>query len=269
MGLSVIERAKKKLTEWLTKEPSGYHEHLCDFERITYELRPCDVLLIEGRSRVSEIISSVTVSPWTHACLYIGRLHDIDNPITRQKIREYSNAAPDTQLLIESMLGKGIIITPLEHYRKSHIRICRPNGLSRKDSQEVIGYSVSSLGADYNVRHILDLARFLLPWRIIPRKWRSSLFEKNPSVPTEEICSSMIAKAFASVKYPILPVIRQNKNEGLKFIRRNPRLYTPSDFDYSPFFEIIKYPIIELSEGAMYKTLPWSEGEYHIDEDKR
>jgi hypothetical protein len=27
---------------------------------------------------------------------------------------------------------------------------------------------------------------------------------------------------------------------------RNPKLFVPADFDYSPFFEIVKYPIIEL-----------------------
>ena len=41
--------------------------------------------------------------------------------------------------------------------------------------------------------------------------------------------------------------------------QRNFRLYTPSDFDYSPYFEIIKYPIFELSEQSMYRDLPWSE----------
>ncbi len=241
------------------------HDHqlrgdvLCDFDRILFEIRPCDILLIEGRSRISEVIRLVTQSPWTHACIYIGRLHDISNPLLRKKIKESYACSPDEQLIIESILGEGTVVKPISHYKAEHIRICRPNALSRQDAQAVIGFVIGRLGIDYDIRHIFDLLRFLLPWSIFPRRWRSSLFQKKPGIPTEQICSSMIAEAFDSVNYPILPVIKKTKDRKLRFQKRNHRLFTPSDFDYSPFFEIIKYPIIELSQQTLYKHLPWEQ----------
>ena len=52
---------------------------MCDFERMRYELRTGDVLLVEGRSRISGIIRYLTQSSWAHSALYIGKIHDIDD----------------------------------------------------------------------------------------------------------------------------------------------------------------------------------------------
>lgn len=248
------------LRKWLLYEPSSMeHSMLSDFERILFEIRPCDVLLIEGRSRISNVIRMVTQSPWTHAFIYIGRLHDINNPLLRKRIKESYPCTPDEQLMVESILGQGTVVKPVSTYKNEHIRICRPNALSIEDSQAVISFVIGRLGLDYDVRHILDLLRFLLPWSIFPRKWRSSLFSKRPGNPTKQICSSMIAEAFMSVNYPILPIVKGSKSRKLKFLHRNHRLFTPSDFDYSPFFEIIKYPIVQLTEHSMYRSLPWED----------
>ena len=35
-------------------------------------LEPCDVLLVEGNSRLSAIIKYLTQSTWSHAALYVG-----------------------------------------------------------------------------------------------------------------------------------------------------------------------------------------------------
>ena len=67
----------------------------------------------------------------------------------------------------------------------------------------------------------------------------------------------MIADSFQSVQYPILPFIQKNGKNQLELIQRNPRLFTPSDFDYSPFFSVIKYPIFPLSAKKKYVNLPW------------
>ena len=265
MALSLTDKIIRKFTDWLLKEDPRSDFPMCDFERVTYELRPCDVILIEGRSRVSEIIKAITQSPWSHAALYIGRLHDIENPILRDRVREFYRGSPEDQLIVESMLGQGTIISPLTAYRGEHIRICRPKGISRNDAQQVIGFAIGRLGLEYGIRHNLDLARFLLPWRFFPRKWRSSLFEHHVGVPTKEICSTMIAEAFGSVQFPILPIIKQHKDKGVQFYKRNPKLYTPSDFDYSPYFEIIKYPIFEVGEHAVYRNLPWNEDAMNSD----
>lgn len=68
----------------------------------------------------------------------------------------------------------------------------------------------------------------------------------------------MIAEAFNSVEYPILPLIKKHDYKGFELIKRNPRLFTPKDFDYSPYFEIIKHPFIEFADHALYRHLPWN-----------
>jgi len=254
---TLLDRVKSSIINWLMRDKLATSFPICDFERLSYEIRPCDVLLVEGRSRVSDIIRLITQSPWSHAALYIGRLHDIQNPLLRERVQEFYKGQPDEQLVVESLLGKGTIITPLTRYRDTHLRICRPKGISSQDAQQVIGFSIGRLGMEYAVRHIIDLARFLVPLSILPRRWRSSLFVKNPSTPTKEICSSMLAEAFGSVNFPILPFVKGDKRKGLSVYQRNPRLYTPSDFDYSPYFEIIKYPIFELTAPPGYRDLPW------------
>ena len=37
----------------------------------------------------------------------------------------------------------------------------------------------------------------------------------------------------------------------------NPNLCTPSDFDYSPYFDIIKYPFLDFHHHAEQRLLPW------------
>ncbi len=257
--MNLIEKIRDTFVNWLVKEiyqPRALS--LSDFERIQYELRPCDVLLVEGRARVSRIIQMITQSSWTHSALYIGRLHDIADHSLRDKIKQFYQGQPDDQLIIESILGQGIIVSNLAKYEHDHIRICRPKGISRQDAQKVISYAIYRLGTHYDIRQILDLARLLFPWFILPRRWRSSLFTHNPGGSTKETCSSLLAEAFESVDFPILPILRTNTEHGMEFVQRIPRLCTPSDFDYSPFFEIIKYPIIELSEGSAYRKLPWN-----------
>jgi hypothetical protein len=256
---SLSKKISSKIIDWLNREEPSDDIPLCDFDRVRYEIRPCDVLLIEGHSRISEIIKLVTQSSWSHAILYIGRLSDIENPLLRQRVKEFMTCDENEQMVIEGVLGRGTIISPLSSYEKAHIRICRPQGISRQDSQKVIGFSIGRLGVEYDIRHSFDLFRFLLPWGILPRRWRSSLFKQNAGEPTRDICSSLLAEAFGSVRFPILPLVKQNEVEGIQFVQRNTRLYTPRDFDYSPYFEIIKYPIFELSERALYRHLPWVE----------
>ncbi len=202
---------------------------------------------MEGRNRISRIIKQITYSTWSHSALYIGRLYDIQDVHLRDRVRKFYHGSPDEQLLIESLMGKGTIVTPLSRYRDYNIRICRPRGLSHEDALRVMEYTINRLGLKYSLRHVFDLARFLFPWGILPRRWRSSLFVHNALKPTEEICSSLLASAFESVHFPILPEIIRDE-EGVMLVSRNPLLFTPKDFDNSPFFDIIKYPMLPLTE---------------------
>lgn len=262
----IYDSIMEAVIDWLIKEPKSTEIPPCDFNRLKYEIRPGDVLLIEGRSRVSNIIRTITQSPWTHAALYVGRLHDIDDYNLRKLAVHHLGKRENVRLIVEGLLGKGTVVAPLTTYKPNHIRICRPIGLSPEDAQLVIAYAIKALGKrKYSVRHLLDLARFVLPWSILPRRWGSVLFRTRKGQAEEGICSTLIAEAFTTVKFPILPFIKQDELKT-EMIQRNPQLYTPKDFDFSPYFEIIKYPILTPEEQTpYYRRLPWSEKELHHD----
>ena len=246
------------LSRWLQRPRPPRINPLSDFDRIRHELKPGDVLLVEGRSRISDVIKVVTQSPWSHATLYIGRLHDIENEASRSALTRRSAFPPSTQLVVESQLGAGTIIRALTEYTDDHVRICRPVGLSAEDAQTISTHAINSLGLNYDIRQIFDLARFLFPWGILPRRWRSSLFRTRAGPETRTVCSTMIAEAFAAVEFPILPLVQRSEQDRIRLYRRNPKLCTPSDFDYSPYFEIIKYPFYDFADMPSYKLLPWT-----------
>ena len=267
MFKSLYNKIHAKIDHWLTHEPPSTEIMPYDFSRLKYEIRPGDVLLIEGRSRISHAIRSLTHSSWTHAAFYIGRLIDFEDEESKNIIKKYITTKDNTRLLVEDILDKGTIITPLSSYRHHHIRICRPIGITPADTHLVINYMLKSLGQPYNVRQLLDLARYLLPWTILPRHWRSSLFRTSTGEPESGVCSSLIAEAFTSVQFPILPLVKPDETQGVELYHRNPYLFTPKDFDFSPYFEIIKYPLFDPDEPLpYYRRLPWTKsGFLHQD----
>ena len=258
------ELAKKIVafaSRWLLQNSVPKHRHLCDFPQICEKVQPGDVLLVEGRSRVSQVIQLMTQSPWSHAMLYIGSLDNIISPEARAILQNYPIVQEGTPLLIESELGSGTIISPLNKYQQDHIRILRPEGISAADTQKVIAYAVSRIGAHYDIRHILDLGRFLLPWHLVPQEWRLHWLDDRRSKPMEEICSSMIAEAFQSIGFPILPMMQEDFSQKIELIEANARFFTPSDFDFSPYFSVIKYPIFPVDQPEYYHHLPWKSKE--------
>ncbi|MBV53868.1 MAG: hypothetical protein CL816_07440 [Coxiellaceae bacterium] len=267
MGIS--KWLRKKAIDHFTKQVSPSRGYLCDFDRLSHEIRPADVLLVEGCNRISLIINKITKSAWSHSALYIGRIHDIEDPKLREAIHQQYHGAPHERLVIESHIGQGTYIAPLSKYRNEHLRICRPTGISSNDAQAVICYAISRVGKRYDVRQFIDLGRFLLKSRLIPSRLGSILFTDKPNSTAYEICSEMIANAFTSINFPILPLIKKNDaDDRYELIRRNTRMTTPSDFDYSPFFDIIKYPFFQLSQNSQYRDLPWSENNITHDGEK-
>lgn len=257
----------KWLSNYLMREYDPPEHYLCDFDKIVYEIRPGDVILVEGHSLASRVIQQVTLSPWSHSFIYIGRIHQIEDPSTRKIVESHPGIKPDDKLIVEGYMGQGIVFNNIEAYSKYHLRICRPRGISRKDAQSVITAAIKQVGFKYDMWQIFDLARFLLPWSFLPKRWRSSLFSYKPGVQTKTVCSTMIATAFQSVQFPVLPLIKVDKNGGVGLYQRNPKLFTPRDFDYSPYFDIIKYPFIEHSDPALYRYLPWQKvGDGYTDE---
>lgn len=198
-------------------------------------IRPGDILLVEGTSRISEAIKYITQSTWSHAALYGGQGQ-----------------------LIEADVSSGVRYIPLSEYDPYHTRICRPVGLTDSEISAIIDYMVARVGHEYDMRHIIDLARYLVPHPPVPRRWRDRLLVLGSGDPTRAICSSLIAAAFHSVRYPILPRHEENPAGpgGEVLIRRHYSLFTPRDFDVSPYFEVIKPRI---REGFDPHRLVWEQ----------
>ena len=203
------------------------------------------MLLVEGNSRIAGVIKYLTQSTWSHAALYVG---DVIGKKTE---------TGEPHVLIEVLLGEGAISAPLSKYEIFHTRICRPVGLTERDRGKVCRYMLDRLGYEYDVKNIVDLIRYLVPLPV-PQRWRRRMIALGSGVPTKAICSTLIAQAFGSVRYPILPRIEliesmETRREILHI--RHYSLYMPRDFDISPYFAIVK-PTIET--GFNYKKLRWA-----------
>ena len=214
-------------------------------------LQPGDVLLIEGNSRLSGIIKYLTQSTWSHAALYVGE---------RQ-----ADVAPNGEpnVLLEADAGPGVNTVPLSKYAGFHTRICRPVGLSAQESQKVVDYALARVGTQYDSKRIVDLARYLFPYPPVPVWFRRRMLAIGAGDPTKAICSVLIADAFASIRYPILPervsingksyAVAPYVQSEIDHIRKH-GLFTPRDFDVSPFFAIIKPT---LAAGFDFHHVDW------------
>jgi len=223
-----------------------------DARLLAETLAPGDVLLVEGNTRMSAVIKYLTQSTWTHASLYVGE---------RPELPPFNGEAVT---LIEGDVLEGIRAVPLSCYGNFRVRICRPVNLTAADCERVIQYVIQRLGYQYDLKNVLDLARYLLPVPV-PARLRRRLIAFGSGDPTRAICSTLIAQAFGAVRYPILPIIsrKHDGNPGradqvreLWRIRHH-SLYVPRDFDISPFFEVVKPRIAKKFE---YQHAPWSEG---------
>ncbi|MFZ4409838.1 MAG: YiiX/YebB-like N1pC/P60 family cysteine hydrolase [Paracraurococcus sp.] len=208
-------------------------------------LRPGDVLLVDGgANKVSSAIKYLTQSTWSHAALFTGAATPAGEP-----------------MLIEAELGLGIVESPLRKYAGYHLRICRPVGLEDAALAAVIDFARSRLGGRYDLRNVLDLARWLVPQPPVPKRFRRRLIALGSGEPTRAICASLIADAFNRVGYPILPEIAMLGGTGTEAGQevlhvRHHSLYAPRDFDVSPYFAIVK-PTLE--QGFDHRCLPWAD----------
>lgn len=215
---------------------------------LTSILKPGDVLLVEGDTRISVAIKYLTQSTWSHAAIYVGNV--------------FKESGEEAAVLIEADIEKGVIIVPLSKYEKMHTRICRPKNLSDIDSKKLVDFVVERIGYQYDMKNIIDLVRYLLPTPPVPVSWRRRMIALGSGDPTRAICSTLIAQAFQSICYPILPEAEKQGGDRTERIEkeimhiRHYSLFTPRDFDISPYFEIIKP---SLRKGFNYKDINWSE----------
>jgi len=251
MGM-VLDRIGNWLGRTLTRPA---HVHDATRATLALELRRClepgDVLLVEGHSRISVAIKYLTQSTWSHAALYVGDFTEVAD-------------VPPECCFIEADIVEGVRAVPVTEFSGLHTRICRPVGLTDEDRRRVLAYAIERIGHQYDLRNVIDLARYLFPTPPVPERFRRRMLALGSGDPTRAICSTLIAQAFQSVHYPILPEVRYRDRddpscpgcvEEVMHIRHH-SLFAPRDFDVSPYFRVVK-PTLE--SGFDYRKLLWDE----------
>lgn len=259
MANAVLDSVGRRIASYLGRPIKGFMPlATSNPAALARTLRRGDVVLVEGNTRVATAIKYLTQSTWSHAALCVGSVPGCAEP------------DGEAHVLVEADIDEGVISVSLSKYQAFHTRICRPVGLSDTDTVKVCNYALSRIGHDYDVKNILDLMRYFLPTPPVPSRWRRHMIALGAGSPTRTICSTLIAQAFQSVSYPILPSIEsvdaasdnpdiseskaERKREILRI--RHHSLFTPRDFDISPYFEIIR-PTVET--GFDYRQLAWAD----------
>ncbi len=249
---SLLERSGRLLARFLSRPDPRYAPIATSTpERLAAALRPCDVLLVEGNTRISTAIKYLTQSTWSHAALYLG-------------VGPFSGRFAGEHVLIEADLVEGIRLVSLAEYADLHTRICRPVGLNPEDQQRVLSAALDRLGDQYDLKNMIDLARYLLPVPPVPSRWRRRMLALGSGEPTKAICSTFLAQLFQELRYPILPRLERRPSaaadcntcfDEILHVRHH-SLFAPRDFDVSPYFCIVK-PTLEA--GFDYRALTWAE----------
>jgi hypothetical protein len=273
---------RRLLAEWfvrlITQPRRNYQRFVFnDPEKLKSTIQAGDVLLVDGDQRVSQAVKYLTQSTWSHSALFIGdALLRRDPDTARQARRRFGREA--RFLIVEALVEGGVIVSPLLKYIDLNIRVCRPRGLRAEDREVVLDHAISRVGHSYDQRNFFDLTRYLFPFHLIPHHLREEALHFGSGVATETICSTLIAEAFAKVRFPILPTpIRlpppRTTGERLKrqilgrptrraysgLLRaRHPTLAVPRDFDLSPYFDIVKFNARDLA-AFDYRKLEWEE----------
>jgi hypothetical protein len=243
--MTLLDALGRRLARYLSAPREG-HSLLPPTvaEELSGVLQVGDVLLVEGTSRVATAIKYLTQSTWSHAALFVG------------------DRCGGEAMLIEADVVAGVRLVPLSAFHPLHARICRPVGLSAADVDALIGFLQARLGYAYDLRNLFDLARYLVPLPV-PGRWRRRLIALGSGDPTRAICSTLLAQAFASIRYPILPEVESIPwRPGAERARReilhirNYALFVPRDFDVSPYFRIVK-PLLD--DGFDPHRLAWGD----------
>lgn len=269
-------------TKLLTRPLKNYTPRFPnDLDALKRHIRKGDIILVEGEQRISEVIKYLTQSSWSHAAIYVGdELIRRQHPHAGQLRSDFGEDA--NFLLIEALVEEGVVASPLSKYINFNMRVCRPHNLRKEHLQKILDDVIGQLGYTYDLQNVFDLARYFLPVSLVPRRFRRKALQFGSGLPTQVICSSMLASAFGKVGFPIVPtVVRQQQNgapssllslfqrlvigaappgASMIFRRPHPTLITPRDFDLSPYFEIVKFNVIE-PRRFDYSKIVWAEEE--------
>lgn len=243
-------------------------------------LKPSDVLLVSGTSRISHVVKVLTVSPWSHVVLYVGDRRDLLSEKEKNEWIEIYGKECLSHLVIDADPLFKVHLRPLDDYAKYMLRHCRPEALTKEDTVKVIDYALKQLKKRYDIGHIIRLMFFFAtPWELFPQGVRRFVTDFSLSE-QDTICSRVLAEAFESVGYPIRPTyiqygqgsisrgalklskgLRDRGKSAFKLLRggkissaihrltddryteihlRGSRHVTPADYDLSRFFSVIK-----------------------------
>ena len=259
-------------TRALTRPRRHYHHRLpSHLGTLRATLHKGDVLLVDGDQRVSEVIKYLTQSSWSHSAMYVG--DELWRRHPEQRVELESRFGVDARhLIVEALMEDGVVASPLAKYETHNLRVCRPHGLRAEDCRQVLDEILAQLGSRYAVGNALALARYFFPVSLIPRRWRRRALELGDDVTREVICSTLIARAFRGVGFPILPAVTPATLESAprrwrEWIRPGPyphvfhrepcALITPRDFDLSPYFDVVK--LTGLADREIdYRRIRWA-----------
>lgn len=236
------------LVRYLTAELPSYQRRVPnDLARMRAELRPGDVVLVEGKSRISRAIMTLTQSSWSHAAMYVGdSLLRWGGPHAEAALVRFGAEA--AALVLESDMAEGVRAKPVAWYADHNLRVCRPQGLGGEDLERVVAEMLRHLGVRYDRQNILDLGRYLTPFHLLPARWRRRPLYLGSSSSREVICSALIAKAFYRVGYPVQPLVPAGGSP--RVMARHPSYIMPRDFDLSANFEVLKLNLVPVKQGA-------------------
>lgn len=270
----IVKQFIRLLTKPLKNYTPRYPNNL---EALKRQIKKGDVILVEGDQRVSEVIKYLSQSSWSHAAIYIGdELLRRGGPQADQARVNFGEEAK--YLLVEALVEEGVIVSPLSKHINFNIRVCRPHNLRKDHLQLILDQVISELGHTYDLRNLFDLARYFFPVSLVPRRFRREALQFGSGLPTQVICSSMIAAAFDKVGFPVVPrvtiqpsvepqfrswlerILSFPNGSPQPFVFRRPHhtLVTPRDFDLSPYFEIVKFNLIA-SGRFNYSKIVWAE----------
>ena len=256
--MQASRRLRDLLSSWcagyLSRPIKGFEPPAaCSLDQLAALLQPGDVLLVEGNLRISSMIKYITQSTWSHVAIYVGP--------------QPGAPSDDPPVLVEAELAQGVILSPLSKYAKFHTRICRPIGLRPEDRERVVAHALQSVGHGYDLKNVIDLARDRLSRTSVAATLKRGLRALGSGEPTRTICSTLIAQAFQSVRYPILPMRLLRPCRDIPPERKGDcveetweaghfSVFAPSDFDVSPYFAVVKpLPVDDFD----YTQLRWAD----------
>src|SRR5271157_6356055 len=189
----------------LTKQLRRYALHIPnDMGNLRRFIHKGDVFLIEGNERISEVIKYLTQSSWSHSAIYVGDEPLKRDPELKQRLlAQYGDDA--NHLVVEALVESGVVLSPIAKYRDFNMRVCRPYNLANGDLKLVVDQALKAVGRTYDIRNVIDLARYFMPLTLLPRRLRRRALQFGSGEPTRVICSSMIAECFQDVRFPIVP----------------------------------------------------------------